>query len=821
MKTLFRWMFRLLIFGLVCLALGLAGVYGLYKHLEPELPDVAELKNIQLQVPLRVYDSDGRLISEFGDKRRTPLNIADVPPLLKQAFIAAEDDRFYEHPGVDYQGLLRAAIEYARTGQRRQGGSTITMQAVRNYWLSAEKTWTRKIKEIFLSFQVEQMFSKEEVLELYFNVIYLGNRAYGVGSAAEVYYGKGLNDLTLAQMAMIAGLPKAPSKYNPIVNEKRALERRAYVLRRMRELNYIDQQTYDEASAQPATAKIHALPVEVEAPYVAEMVRSEMVDRYGDEAYTGGYRVYTTVTGKAQGAANDALRMALLSYERRHGYRGPEAKVELETEADEDVWQKALQEYSPVGGLKPALVVAVEEKNVSLYLGEGEPVVLGPKAYDWARKYISRNRRGPKIKTAADVFTVGDIVRLEAFEEGWRLAQLPDVSGAFVAMDPNSGAIQALAGGFDFFLSKFNRVTQARRQPGSGFKPMIYSAALEKGFSVASTVNDAPVVFDDPSLESAWRPENYSGKSFGPTRLRVALTKSRNLVSIRLLRQIGIDYAVEYAQRFGFKEGELGRDLSLSLGSSVVRPLDMARAYSVLANGGFKVEPHFILRVENGRGEEVYRAEPLIVCAECENSQPTEPEPTETPEVAESPVPAEGEAESVVVVKTPQYAPRIISAQNHYLMNSMMRDVVKRGTARKAMALKRNDLAGKTGTTNDQRDAWFNGFQRNLVGIAWVGFDSMEKLGRGETGGRAALPMWIDFMGAMLEGEPEAPLTEPEGMVRVRIDPKSGLLARAGQKDAVFESFREGNVPQRQAELDTPLALDGGDDAPDVTEELF
>lgn len=786
-----------------------------YFYLAPELPSVDSLRQVQLQVPLRVYSNNGLLMAEYGEKRRSPITYSETPPQVVHAFLAAEDDRFFSHPGVDYQGLIRAAVHLVRTGDKGQGGSTITMQVARNFFLSSEKTYIRKLNEIFLALKIERELSKQEILELYLNKIYLGNRAYGVKAASQVYYGRPLSELTLAQTAMIAGLPKAPSRYNPIANPTRALARRNYVLGRMRELDYINQEDYEQALAEPVSARFHGQMVEVHAPYVAEMARAAMVERYGPEAYTEGYRVFTTVDEQLQQAANQALRAGLLDYDRRHGYRGPERQVELEEYSDTEARDRLLEEIGSVGGLRPALVLSVEDRQAVAYVGDGRQVTLAWEALEWARAHIDENRRGPKPEKAADVLKPGDVIRVMQDGDGnWQLSPVPDVAGALVALDPDNGAIRALVGGFDFYESKFNRVTQAQRQPGSNFKPFVYSAALEFGFTPASLINDAPVVFEDPSLEATWRPENYSGRFYGPTRLREALVHSRNLVSIRLLRAIGIERAIDYITRFGFDPGQLPRNLSLALGSASVTPLQLAAGYATLANGGYRVEPHFIVRIEGDAGNTLYEANPPTVCPDCPTAAEAEQSKAEEPKDGRA---AAGDQSG----KTqPVAAQRVLSAQNVYLMQSMMRDVIRRGTGRRALQLGRGDLAGKTGTTNEQHDAWFSGFNSKLVATAWVGFDQLQPLGRRETGGHAALPVWIDFMKVALKDMPESTMPEPEGLVTVRIDPQTGLLASGETEDAVFETFRSDQVPKRMADAYSVPGGSGSGEAP-LPEQIF
>jgi penicillin-binding protein 1A len=775
-RRIFASLLALLFTGVIVVAVLAAFVYV---KVEPQLPAIEVLKKVQLQEPLRIYTRDRQLLAEFGDKRRTPVQVAEVPPAMINAFLAAEDDHFFEHSGVDIPGLLSAAFELVRTGKKRRGASTITMQVARNFFLSSEKTYWRKVTEILLALRIEGSLSKDEILELYLNKIYLGHHAYGIEAAAQVYYGKHIGELTLAQMATIAALPKAPSRINPINSPKDTVDRRNYILGRMHQLGYIEEDAWKLAVAEPDDAKLHKFKAEVGAAYLTEMVRNKLVKRYGTSVYTSGYQVITTLNVASQAAANAAVHKDLLDYSRRHGYRGAEAHINLD-EHEAGTWPALLKDYRVVGGLQAGLVIGVDEQTAEILTAEQSTVQLGWEGLSWARPYLGVNRLGKSPKQAADVLKVGDVVRLRQQDDGsWMLEQLPRVEGALISLRPTDGALQALVGGFDFRRSKFNRATQAKRQPGSSFKPVIYSAALEKGFTPASMINDAPVVFDDPKLESTWRPENYSGEFFGPTRLREALYRSRNLVSIRILRAIGASYAAEYAERFGFVAAELPKDLTLALGSATVTPMQMARAYAVLANGGYLVEPYFIHAIYDAAGKEIFSANPAIACPQC----PPMMESINTLE--EEPV---------------KLAPQVLTPQNVWLMTSMMRDVIQRGTGRKARVLGRADLAGKTGTTNDQKDAWFSGFNHALVTTAWVGFDKLEPLGRGETGGRAALPMWINYMAVALKGIREQKLEPPEGLVTVRIDPATGLLAGSGQTDAIFETFREANVPSMSSD---------------------
>ncbi|MCU7904351.1 MAG: penicillin-binding protein 1A [Candidatus Thiodiazotropha sp. (ex Epidulcina cf. delphinae)] len=805
MKSFYR-LLRYLVYFLFGLSLiGACGLYGAYLYLEPKLPSIETLKDVRLQVPLRIFSNDHLLIAEFGEKRREPLDYEEIPPVMIQAILAAEDDRFFQHPGVDYQGILRAALQLLLTGERRQGGSTITMQVARNFFLSRKKTYSRKLNEIFLALKIERMLSKEEILELYLNKIYFGHRAYGIAAAALVYYGRPVEKLELSEIAMIAGLPKAPSRHNPISDPARALIRRNYVLGRMRHLNYISRLEYDTTKAARITAGLHTTPSEVEAPYVAEMARAEAVARFGrDAAYTGGYAVTTTIESRLQTAANRALRQAIQAYDKRHGYRGVAGHHDISEAVDQSALIALMADQPDVADMKKAIVTAISEQDAEVLTAQGESMTLDWQALSWAGVYINHDLKQAEPKQTSEILAVGDLVYLyrETPEEGeplWRLAQAPGVSGALLSLSPRNGAIKALVGGYDFYLSKFNRVTQAKRQPGSGFKPFIYAAALEAGFTPASMINDAPVVFDDDTLEAVWRPENYSGRFFGPTRLRYALTHSRNLVSIRLLRKIGINHAVNYASRFGFDKRELPRDLSLALGSGVVTPLAMGRGYSVLANGGYYVSPHIITAIRNDRGETLYEANSIQVCDDA-----MELHAKQAVDQTDGGTAAQQKSAGEKNMPPPlRCAKRAITEQNHYLMHSMLRDVIQHGTARKARSLGRLDIAGKTGTTNDQRDAWFNGFNHHLVTTAWIGFDGFKPLGRGEVGGRAALPAWIDYMRVALNGIEEVLPEMPPGMVTMRIDVDTGEPVGVGSPNAIFEVFEVINAPKLPHDRDS------------------
>jgi penicillin-binding protein 1A len=811
LKKVFRLIFR---FFLISLVVGLLSLLGAYLVVAKDLPDVQTLRDVQLQVPLRVYTQDRKLISVFGEKRRIPVQIGDMPPHLTGAFLAGEDARFYVHPGVDYQGITRAVWTLVTTGEKSVGGSTITQQLARNFFLTMEKTYTRKIKEIFLALRIERELSKDEILELYLNKILLGHRAYGVGAAADVYYGKSVKDLSLAQCAMLAALPKAPSRINPITSPQRAMERRDYVLGRMKELGFISTSEYEQARNERNTAFYHGATTEISAPYLAEMVRKEMLLKFGQSAYTGGYEVFTSIDSRLQSAANLAITNGLEAYDHRHGYRGAEANFNLDEHNTTQSWDEILRPYKPVAGLTPGLVTEVDEDVALIYQPDGQTIALTIADMQWARKFISRDRVSFEPKNVSEVLGPGDIIRTRLRDGGnWELAQLPEAEALLVSLSPHDGSIKALVGGYDYTRSKFNRVVQSRRQPGSGFKPFIYSAALEHGKTTASIVNDAAIVFSDPELERDWKPQNYSEKFFGPTRLREAMVNSRNLVSIRLLREIGIPYAKRYVSGFGFDQAELPGNLSMALGSASLQPLSIARGYTVFANGGYLVDPYFMQTIVDASGTMVFAASPSKVCKDCspeDENKPERPEALEKTEPSFRPLQLEGtddlqvfeqdkvSAQNAIARSKP--APRVISEQNAFLVRSMMMDVVRRGTGKKAMSLNRNDLAGKTGTTNEQRDAWFSGYNNDIVTSVWVGFDSHEPLGRYEVGGKAALDIWIEYMRVALQNLPEKAVEIPEGIAQARIDPETGLLARLENTDAIMEVFMTGSLPAMEDE---------------------
>lgn len=767
---------------------------GAFLYLSPGLPSVESLRSIQLQIPLRVYSTDGKLIAEFGEMRRSPIRFEDIPPDFIRALLAAEDDNFANHYGVDFTSLVRAATQLLASGHIQTGGSTITMQVAKNFFLTNERSFSRKINEILLALQIERELSKNEILELYVNKIYLGNRAYGVEAAAQVYYGKSIRDLSLAQLAMIAGLPKAPSRYNPLVNPQRSMERRDWILGRMYKLGAIDKAHYDAALAEPIDARHHVQPIELNAPYIAEMARAEMVGRYGSDAYTEGFRVITTVPSQLQDAASSALHEGLIAYDQRHGFRGPETRLPGLTR---EAWLAELAKHKSIGGLQPAIVTQVEKSGIMVLLRNGEEQPVAWDSMKWARPFLNTNSLGPRPQKPADVAQIGDLVRVEPDKESGALLfrQIPAAQSALVSLDPQDGAIRALVGGFSFEQSNYNRAAQAKRQPGSSFKPFIYSAALDAGFTASSLVNDAPIVFQEAGMEEAWRPKNDNNTFLGPIRLREALYKSRNLVSIRVLQTIGIDYALDYISAFGFNKQELPRNLSLALGTAGLTPLEIAGGWSVFANGGRKIQPYLIQRIESRDGKTLFTANP-----------PRTPERLQL--VEEQNASLLLEEPNAEVVK-PVAAEQIIDERTAYIMTSMLQDVIKRGTGRRALALGRGDLAGKTGTTNESKDSWFSGYNADYMTTVWVGFDQPESLGRHEYGGTVALPIWMSYMGAALKDKPDHLPPEPAGLLSLRVDPLSGRAASPGSPDAYFELFKSEDSPPPMSELDPALGIPG------------
>src|SRR4051794_2083841 len=758
------WIYPLIAFGTALLATLLLVVYAAV-IVYPTLPSLEALTEYNPKIPLRIFSADGALIGEFGEERRAVIKIAEVPTPLKQAIVAAEDERFYEHGGVDYIGVLRAAVHNFSSGGSKQGASTITMQVARNFFLTKEKTFTRKFNEALLAFKIEHSLTKEQILEIYINQIYLGQRAYGFASAAQVYFGKNLRDLNLAEFAMLAGLPKAPSRYNPVVNMQRAKERQLYVLRRMQELEFIKPLQFEEATKKPVLVRRDQPEYSTHADFFAEMVRQSMYERYQDEVYTRGFRVYTTLSKPDQDAAYAAVRKGVMDYDRRHGYRGAEGYFDLPQNVSEDALEEALQEQSENDDIYPALVLDVNAKSVKVYRKGGTTIDIGGDGIKFARSMIGdKAPNNRKLRRGA-------LIRIQPDDkEGWQIVQMPQVESALVAMDPNDGAVKALIGGFDFLRNKFNHATQAYRQPGSSFKPFIYSAALEKGYSAATIINDGPLVVDASETGSVpWEPKNFDGTFDGPIRMRTALTKSKNLVSIRILQAITPRYAQDYVTRFGFDPKQQPPYLTMALGAGSVTPLEMAAGYSAFANGGFKVSPYFITRIEDSGGRVLAKAAP---------------------------------------VRAGEGAQRTVDIRNAFVMYSMMQDVIRGGTGSRAMSLGRTDLAGKTGTTNDQMDAWFAGFQRNLTCVVWMGFDLPRSLGSNETGAMAALPVWISYMGSALANVPEESMPVPEGVVAARINPETGLRSSStSTKGTLIEYFYHENMPPEEeapAELGAP-----------------
>ena len=889
MRRLLRWLRRLTYAAVVLMVLGVAALGVLYWLLVPRLPDVEGLRHVEMQLPMNVYSREGRLIAQFGEVRRYPINIHDVPDHLKHAFLAVEDARFYEHSGVDWRGISRAVWLLATThGHRVPGGSTITQQVVKQFFLSNEYSYTRKLTEIALALKIERELTKDQIFELYLNKSFFGNRAYGVAAGAEYYYGKRLNELTLAESASLAAIPKFPSSGNPLSNPDRAKERRNYILDRMFELHFITDPERRTAQAEPPHAAPHEPPVEVEAPYVAEMVRQAMIDRYGSDALNRGYRVYTTIDATKQAAANMAVRNDLLVYDRRHGYRGPEAKIDLSVETDRATLVQKVMARGIFGGLLPGVVLQTSDRGATVLLGDGQEVAIDLDAVRWAiapgkpprvnvllahgdvirllpitkadQEKAAQIAAAEKIRNKADADKIAPLPTIDPDGGkivGYQLDEIPKAQSALVSLEPEDGALRALVGGFSFASSKFNRATQSLRQPGSSFKPFVYAAAFERGFSPASIVLDAPVVFNDRSSGKSWRPQNDDGKFEGPIRLREALARSRNLVSVRLVDAIGVDFVYHYVQNFGFSAQSIPQNLSMALGTASVPPMTMARAYTVFANGGFLVEPYFIDRVVDRDGMTIARAHPMRACQGCAEriqqdqavssvvdgfdlgpvataalaasaesdsadassaasspastiaSVPVQPQPVPAPAVA---APADPD-----FVGPPSTFPahRAIDERTAFLLVSMMKDVIKHGTGTPALVLKREDIGGKTGTTNDMRDAWFSGFGGHLVTSVWVGMDDFSTLGHGEFGARAALPIWIDYMRVALTDVPQRTFDPPAGIVTATIDRGSGRLLSPGTPGGMEEYFKAEELERFQNEVP------GSADATATNEDAF
>lgn len=850
-----RWLILLAGIGLTGSIGATAGIIGAYLYVAPSLPRAETIRDIPLQIPLRIFSRDGRLIEEVGERRRFLVDYEDLPDFVVDAFVAAEDGRFFDHPGIDYQGIMRALVQLIGTGEIKSGGSTITQQLARDYFLTREQTFIRKLREAFLAYAIEQAFTKEEIMALFVNKMFFGQRAYGVAAAAQVYFGKNLAEINIAEAATLAGVLPAPSQYNPVRSAREAGNRRTYVLNRMHELGHINASQLREALEYPVVSKLHGTANELTAPYVAEMVRREMLSRFGEATYSAGYRVITTLDSHLQSAGNYAIQNGLFEFTRRRGYRGPLASVDTDPailgqpySEWPDELQQTLQDYGNPAGMSVAVVTAVNEDNsADIVLQNGARTVLPWHGISWAKPFIDRETAGPAPQTAAEVLAPGDIIYVIPITVGgWALAQLPEAQSALVSLDPYDAAITSLVGGLDFSLSKFNRASQSARQPGSSFKPFIYSAALEAGNTLATIILDAPVVINSSALERLWRPVNYSGRFYGEQRVREAMVRSMNLASVRLLlNNTGIGFAVNYLAPFGFNDSALPRNGSLALGGGNASPLDMAQAYATFANGGYAVKPYVIDSIIGPDNEVVYRAEPVVVCPACEvdekfrrrDSEPRYPvrdpgadimadvEPAPLP--GEPSTPTADEAVTTVAALTTdqqaafermadlgqEYRPaandapelfenikaakRIITPQNAFLIQDAMRHVIRRGTGVRANVLGRTDLSGKTGTSNDRRDAWFAGFNADIVSVVWVGYDDDLPLGPREEGSRTALPIWIDFAKNALDGVPNHQMPMPDGIVTVRISKSTGCPAGANHpfEDVMFELFREDHVP--------------------------
>jgi len=797
-------------------------------YLAPQLPAVEQLRDVRLQIPLKVFSSDEKLIGEFGDQKRTPIRYSQIPDDYLLALLAAEDDNFFNHHGVDLFGLLRAVSQILTTGDIQSGGSTITMQVARNFFLTLDQTFIRKFNEILLSFQIERELSKQEIIELYANKMFLGKRAYGIQAAANVYYGKNVEDLSLAQVTMLVGVYKWPSSRNPISDPESALARRDFILGRMRLLDYIDEERYQNALAQPVTAELQGSAVEVDAPYIAEMVRSEMYQRHGANAYSDGYEVYTTIHSSTQAAADRALAKGVRNYDGRHGYRGPESNIDSDIYADNAQLTSYLSEIPTIADLVPAVVTELNEQYAVIFVrNQGYMELDWEQGISEARPFMTHSWVGDAPETLSSVLQPGDVIRVELDADGeWRLTQLPEAQAAMVALDPLDGAIRALSGGFNFYHNRFNRVISAKRQPGSALKPFLYATAIKEDFTPASLINDAPIVVDDATLEDIWRPINDSGKFYGPTRLREALYFSRNLVSIRILRALGISDARDQILRFGFNDEDLANNLTLALGSQALEPIKLARAYASFANGGYLVEPHFIQEVRGRNDEVIYRANPPRVCRDCDQNKTNTGSETDRFESTTQTF-SERDSDRLATLaeiigadpgtsdfalQEPVPAQQIMDPRVHFIMHSMLQDVIQHGTGTKAKELERSDIAGKTGTTNGPRDAWFSGYSPHLVATTWLGFDDNSLLGNSEFGGTAALPIWMDFMREALADLPEYQFIQPDGLVIARINTETGERTTPDDPKAIFEYFLRENTPELTAEM-------SGENLPDTTIE--
>lgn len=795
------------------LSMFIIAVSGAFLYLAPKLPDVNTLVDIQLKVPLRIYSADHKLIGEFGEQRRTPIAFQDVPSDFIHAFIAAEDGEFYSHHGISLKGLSRAIVQMLIDSDVQTGGSTITMQVAKNYFLTPERHIIRKIRELFLALQIERQLTKEQIMELYINKIFLGHRAYGIVAAAQVYYGKPVEELTLEQFATLAGIPKAPSDFNPITDPERARIRRDWILSRMLKLNYIDQQQYQTALSTPITASRHQVSIDLNAPYVAEMARRETLSLYGDAAYTDGLKVYTTIDSRLQDVAQLAVKEGLHAYDSRHGFRRPQHMHNLDLN-DPEAIAAAFTRVADIAPYSAAIVVLAKDKQLEALLRSGEKISVDWESIASRNPYINENRVGATPQAVTDLIKVSDVIYVEQnAAQQWQLAQIPNAEAALISLNPNNGAIIALVGGYDFYKSKFNRVTQAERQVGSTIKPFVYAAALSKGFTAASVINDAPLVIESSQMEDVWRPRN-AGAFTGPTRFRSALYLSKNLVSVRILRQIGVGHAISYLSAFGFDSSKLPRDLSLALGSPSFTPLTVASAYAVFANGGYRIEPYLIDSIYSSNNTLIYQAAPLVVCPQCSKTlaqEPTEQEPAGDANSTDETNSADETNRAADV----RIAPRVISEDVAFIIDSILQDTIRKGTAGRARALQRPDIAGKTGTTNGPTDVWFSGYHPNVVTTTWIGLNDNSPLGQYEYGSSAALPIWMTFMQEALQNQPLMPREQPANVVSVLIDKKTGKRAQPGDTDSMFEFIQSSAVES----LDKPS--DTNEQAPISIEDIF
>lgn len=771
-----------------------AFIAGMFLYLDPKSPDVETYRDYQLEQPLRIFSAEGALLAEFGDRRLIPVGIEDVPQLYLDAVVSTEDKRFFHHQGIDWISLANDTLDLLFTDGVKRGASTITMQLPRNIAdLSREQTFVRKFREMLLAMKIERELTKEEILELYINIVPFGKHSYGVQAASYTYYGKPVHELNLAQLAMLAGLPKRPEAGNPINGPEWALDRRNLVLRRMRDTKAISLEQYEEAAIQPITARVHRRELDLFAPYPAEIVRQEVVRRFGRSAYSG-YSVHTTIDVDHQKAAQKAVQEELESFDRRHGYRGAERRITVPVEAENtsELFVKELVNESEVGSMLPAVVLTVNPQSIDVVLADGQVVTVEWEGLKWARRTLGESSVGRSPRSAAEIVEVGNLVRVRSEEGAWVLTQVPEVQGSLVAAHPRTGAITAMVGGYNFDLNQYNHASQLKRQPGSGFKPFVYTAALASGVTPATIFLDAPLVYNDATLETAYRPRNFSGTYNGPTRVREALYRSINLVSIRVLEHVGAENARDFVTRFGFVKEELPNNTQLAIGGGIitVSPLEMVTAYSVIANGGYRIEPFLIRGIFNQEGDLLYEPVVPVVCMDCAYDD-TGFDQGEWNKSKDYRVEHASQTAPASIDAT-----RVLDERLVFLVDSMLRDVIRQGTGRSALALERNDLAGKTGTTDRAVDTWFNGFQQNLVASTWVGYTSQRPLGEREYGSRSPLSIWMEFMRTALADVPEFVPEPPNGIVSVQIDPVTGHIAQSGLDSAITEYFLSETVPK-------------------------